>query len=113
MLVTWPSRRSAIENPVAFRLAGFHVSCPAKDRKSTRLNSSHSQISYAVFCLKKHNARVAQSVGVGALVDTDEADLCRYLEAMILRVLSFGPHDVLAVRRIVTIIVIDSTIDVL
>src|SRR2546430_3720083 len=26
---------------------------PARDRKSTRLNSSHSQISYAVFCLKK------------------------------------------------------------
>src|SRR2546430_11081335 len=26
---------------------------PASDRKSTRLNSSHSQISYAVFCLKK------------------------------------------------------------
>src|SRR2546430_7327239 len=26
---------------------------PATDRKSTRLNSSHSQISYAVFCLKK------------------------------------------------------------
>src|SRR2546430_8103422 len=26
-----------------------------KDRKSTRLNSSHSQISYAVFCLKKNN----------------------------------------------------------
>src|SRR2546430_12552576 len=25
-----------------------------KDRKSTRLNSSHSQISYAVFCLKKN-----------------------------------------------------------
>src|SRR2546427_7720675 len=28
---------------------------PTKDRKSTRLNSSHSQISYAVFCLKKKN----------------------------------------------------------
>src|SRR2546430_10378220 len=30
-----------------------------RDRKSTRLNSSHSQISYAVFCLKKkkHNAK--------------------------------------------------------
>src|SRR5688572_31378572 len=27
----------------------------AEDRKSTRLNSSHSQISYAVFCLKKKN----------------------------------------------------------
>src|SRR2546430_7396791 len=26
---------------------------PGTDRKSTRLNSSHSQISYAVFCLKK------------------------------------------------------------
>src|SRR2546427_9516415 len=28
---------------------------PDQDRKSTRLNSSHSQISYAVFCLKKKN----------------------------------------------------------
>src|SRR3712207_7916457 len=26
---------------------------PAQDRKSTRLNSSHANISYAVFCLKK------------------------------------------------------------
>src|SRR2546430_6422372 len=30
----------------------------AADRKSTRLNSSHSQISYAVFCLKKNNLAV-------------------------------------------------------
>src|SRR2546430_12671586 len=29
------------------------VVCSAEDRKSTRLNSSHSQISYAVFCLKE------------------------------------------------------------
>src|SRR5438270_6982917 len=29
-----------------------------KDRKSTRLNSSHSQISYAVFCLKKKSKQV-------------------------------------------------------
>src|SRR3990167_3039683 len=28
------------------------------DRKSTRLNSSHSQISYAVFCFKKHGLRI-------------------------------------------------------
>src|SRR2546430_13698676 len=28
-----------------------------RDRKSTRLNSSHSQISYAVFCLKKKKSR--------------------------------------------------------
>src|SRR2546430_7744088 len=32
--------------------AGYDV-LVARDRKSTRLNSSHSQISYAVFCLKK------------------------------------------------------------
>src|SRR2546430_5604234 len=31
---------------------GDHVNA-LRDRKSTRLNSSHSQISYAVFCLKK------------------------------------------------------------
>src|SRR2546430_10276593 len=30
-----------------------HLSRHVLDRKSTRLNSSHSQISYAVFCLKK------------------------------------------------------------
>src|SRR5205085_6849928 len=29
------------------------IADPSPDRKSTRLNSSHSQISYAVFCLKK------------------------------------------------------------
>src|SRR2546427_12459356 len=31
------------------------------DRKSTRLNSSHSQISYAVFCLKKKNSSTSGS----------------------------------------------------
>src|SRR3712207_8809842 len=30
----------------------------AQDRKSTRLNSSHANISYAVFCLKKNNQYV-------------------------------------------------------
>src|SRR2546427_5964458 len=35
-----------------------------QDRKSTRLNSSHSQISYAVFCLKKKKKqKVTQSQG--------------------------------------------------
>src|SRR2546430_9045780 len=32
-----------------------NVEVRQEDRKSTRLNSSHSQISYAVFCLKKKN----------------------------------------------------------
>src|SRR2546430_16274656 len=39
----WSSRRRRNREPAP----------PATDRKSTRLNSSHSQISYAVFCLKK------------------------------------------------------------
>src|SRR2546427_9431304 len=45
-------RRSSSNQPAPTPPSG---SClrPMQDRKSTRLNSSHSQISYAVFCLKK------------------------------------------------------------
>src|SRR5688572_31347985 len=39
-------------------LAGFPPEDPV-DRKSTRLNSSHSQISYAVFCLKKKTSALS------------------------------------------------------
>src|SRR2546430_12077366 len=40
--------------PVTLISTGFNSrSIIDRDRKSTRLNSSHSQISYAVFCLKK------------------------------------------------------------
>src|SRR3712207_8944229 len=35
------------------RPAGLQASPQGEDRKSTRLNSSHANISYAVFCLKK------------------------------------------------------------
>src|SRR2546430_5140700 len=42
------------------------------DRKSTRLNSSHSQISYAVFCLKKKNPPHWISV-TGGTADAGEA----------------------------------------
>src|SRR5258707_7399736 len=38
----------------------------AEDRKSTRLNSSHANISYAVFCLKKKTPRAGQLVVVGS-----------------------------------------------
>src|SRR2546427_7614309 len=37
----------------------FYERVLALDRKSTRLNSSHSQISYAVFCLKKKKTNKA------------------------------------------------------
>src|SRR3989454_3384191 len=41
------------------QLKGFHRPVVAyEDRKSTRLNSSHLVISYAVFCLKKKNKKV-------------------------------------------------------
>src|SRR5699024_12703626 len=39
----------------AFHLPDKHMHC--QDRKSTRLNSSHVSISYAVFCLKKKKTR--------------------------------------------------------
>src|SRR5256886_13642372 len=45
---------------------------PARDRKSTRLNSSHSQISYAVFCLKKKKHRDDLNIiGVAASATCD------------------------------------------
>src|SRR2546430_12602325 len=40
----------------SLRDAQVELSNAVLDRKSTRLNSSHSQISYAVFCLKKNKA---------------------------------------------------------
>src|SRR5436190_15411063 len=49
-------QRSAViagPRPVAVRGLADNV-----DRKSTRLNSSHTVISYAVFCLKKKNAHI-------------------------------------------------------
>src|SRR2546430_4265632 len=46
---------------------GWVAASPTADRKSTRLNSSHSQISYAVFCLKKKKlARPCTNHSVGA-----------------------------------------------
>src|SRR3712207_8523079 len=36
----------------------LHISCSGSDRKSTRLNSSHANISYAVFCLKKKRINI-------------------------------------------------------
>src|SRR2546430_11991586 len=46
------ARAARLPASAALRLCPSRRS-PPPDRKSTRLNSSHSQISYAVFCLKK------------------------------------------------------------
>src|SRR3990167_10064574 len=52
------SERSKIYRQYAEKLLAsgncYECFCTPDDRKSTRLNSSHSQISYAVFCLKKN-----------------------------------------------------------
>src|SRR5438034_2819390 len=54
------SRTDSVESQTSFEAQGFHGinrgSAPRRDRKSTRLNSSHTVISYAVFCLKKKSA---------------------------------------------------------
>src|SRR5438552_11402631 len=55
--------------------------CSASDRKSTRLNSSHQIISYAVFCLKKKKTRKSisklktQQDRYGLLIYNSEGDL--------------------------------------
>src|SRR2546430_7106513 len=59
--VVWNANRGAISLRVRVHGKSAHVGLQHLgenaferiDRKSTRLNSSHSQISYAVFCLKK------------------------------------------------------------
>src|SRR2546430_11194572 len=49
----------------AFDLGGYQTWTGLhRDRKSTRLNSSHSQISYAVFCLKKKNSTMYSCISI-------------------------------------------------
>src|SRR2546428_5118446 len=52
--VITPSRSSRTASYLS-RVMALLLSTNTIDRKSTRLNSSHDQISYAVFCLKKKN----------------------------------------------------------
>src|SRR2546427_4175286 len=71
------SRDPAPHVPAARHVAeSGRVGPDARDRKSTRLNSSHSQISYAVFCLKKKNANIEN-------IHTHLADLARPARAAI------------------------------
>src|SRR3712207_7581790 len=48
------------------RPAWLGIGRPAGDRKSTRLNSSHANISYAVFCLKKKKSLTSPHSPLGA-----------------------------------------------
>src|SRR2546430_10972055 len=67
--VVRPSCRKKILCPSPHRGA---VRNSSPDRKSTRLNSSHSQISYAVFCLKKKE-NTKQLSGPDLICDQDGA----------------------------------------
>src|SRR5690606_39528805 len=58
IVLTSRQKRRSREKEDGFRLATEAMVCNLLiDRKSTRLNSSHVKISYAVFCLKKKNNR--------------------------------------------------------
>src|SRR2546430_12746438 len=52
---SWAGALRAVTSAVRRRIGTSVPAAACRDRKSTRLNSSHSQISYAVFCLKKKN----------------------------------------------------------
>src|SRR5260221_2495339 len=59
---------------------GHHLGADARrDRKSTRLNSSHTVISYAVFCLKK---KKEQSVSAVALIVACNDNITRLIDAV-------------------------------
>src|SRR5438034_2484966 len=49
---------AAVRHPLRSLAAEHDAHRPGGDRKSTRLNSSHTVISYAVFCLKKKNKHI-------------------------------------------------------
>src|SRR5256886_9214795 len=72
----WASRASATYLPSAIDMTTPLGLLPVikRDRKSTRLNSSHSQISYDVFCLKKKKI-LAERVPYKAIVGEDAAQV--------------------------------------
>src|SRR5690625_6661366 len=56
-LRTFPLPPYGSKRALLSKRRGFAFKAKARDRKSTRLNSSHVAISYAVFCLKKKISR--------------------------------------------------------
>src|SRR3712207_8214922 len=60
--VAAPEERGVVEGRLHAQQRGEEGNAPRQDRKSTRLNSSHANISYAVFCLKKKNITLPASL---------------------------------------------------
>src|SRR5436190_2584857 len=59
-----PSYHFSVTGGSSPRAGNSYVTIRCRDRKSTRLNSSHTVISYAVFCLKKKKSTECQAVHV-------------------------------------------------
>src|SRR5207249_9938066 len=71
-----PLRHRHARQPVAGEVrAARDARCRGPDRKSTRLNSSHVSISYAVFCLKKKKKDHILAAAVGRAVYAQLAEL--------------------------------------
>src|SRR5258708_22242127 len=60
---------SAIYSDV-FKVLELHFFASFRDRKSTRLNSSHQIISYAVFCLKKKTFRALRALETSMAIES-------------------------------------------
>src|SRR5256884_1009140 len=65
---------------IRFEKEGYLMREDNQDRKSTRLNSSHGYISYAVFCLKKKKDTdvLDRAVGVGQVEGMSTAACCMH-----------------------------------
>src|SRR2546430_7339451 len=79
-----------------------------QDRKSTRLNSSHSQISYAVFCLKKNSqGPVDEIVNAGAKAAASPKDVAAQCDVLItmlpnspdVELVALGPNGIIEGAR--------------
>src|SRR5258707_6916542 len=93
LMIRRPPRSTLFPYTTLFRsggVAGEHFGLPGKelffvgreripfrqvDRKSTRLNSSHANISYAVFCLKKKKKRIRLSRSIFIFTNIEQAVL--------------------------------------
>src|SRR5439155_17458111 len=87
-----PARRSLPRSPgprlaMTSLICWFITSSP-KDRKSTRLNSSHVAISYAVFCLEKKEGAILGSgdAVIGALLHGEESVFERVFNNVVISV---------------------------
>src|SRR2546430_11032016 len=69
-IYTEPAEPGVPEPPGGTSLGRYVQAIKSADRKSTRLNSSHSQISYAVFCLKKKKTILTLLLTISQLFHT-------------------------------------------